>query len=157
MTLPYRKNVAVFILNTKHEILTCQRDDEFSDWQLPQGGVDPGENLEQTLARELDEEVGLTEFNIIASLPTSITYEWSLDLHSRGFRGQEQFFYAVKPSELTWKPNFHNHHLIEFKACKWLNLVEFINCIGDSFRSASYKTAANEFQKLIPEIYKRKT
>lgn len=150
MSLGYRQNVAAFILNFENKILTCQRADGHNDWQIPQGGVDPRETTEQTLKRELEEEVGLTNFEILSKLEHTITYDWPKELHSRGFKGQEQTFYVVKITDKMWEPNFNLHHQIEFKDYKWLNVSEFYTYTNGTFRGNSYKKALNEFIKKIP-------
>src|SRR5258706_3113304 len=54
----YRPNVAIVIVNSKNQVFWGKRIREHS-WQFPQGGINPGENPEQAMFRELQEEVGL--------------------------------------------------------------------------------------------------
>ena len=54
----YRPNVAIVIVNSKNQVFWGKRIREHS-WQFPQGGINPGENPEQAMYRELQEEVGL--------------------------------------------------------------------------------------------------
>ncbi|NCU00975.1 RNA pyrophosphohydrolase [Candidatus Macondimonas diazotrophica] len=55
----FRPNVGIMLANAKHELLWARRIGQ-NAWQFPQGGIDPGENAEQALFRELREEIGLT-------------------------------------------------------------------------------------------------
>ena len=153
MPLPYRNNVAAFIVNDKKEILTCKRADKFEDWQLPQGGIDDNETPIEALRRELLEEVYLKDFSIIFELPIPITYDWPQELHSRGFKGQRQYFFVASPTEKHWNPDFTTHHLIEFKEYSWSTKSEFINLVTGSFRAKSYLTALEEIQKINPEMF----
>ena len=55
----YRSNVAALVVDPSGSLLICERVNVPGAWQFPQGGVDPGESLEQALFREVREEVGL--------------------------------------------------------------------------------------------------
>ena len=149
--LPYRKNVAAFILKD-NLILTCQRADGNLDWQLPQGGIDENESPDQALSRELKEEVFLENFSILSQIPYPITYDWPKELHKRGFSGQEQYFYAVTPTNQNWKPIFDLHHQIEFKDYRWLSSVEFTKLVENTFRASSYLKALKYFKEKNPNL-----
>lgn len=153
MNLSYRKNVAAIIINDKKEILTCQRADKFENWQLPQGGIDEGETPLVALSRELEEEVLLTEFDIISSIDEPISYEWPQENYSRGFRGQMQYFFLVSPRDPFWHPKFDHHSEIEFKDSKWLNIADFTNHINGTFRESSYLSALEKFKNLFPNLF----
>lgn len=153
MDLPYRKNVAAIIVNAEKQILTCQRADKHENWQLPQGGIDPGESPLTALYRELEEEVLLTEFNIISTIDEPIPYEWPREQYSRGFRGQTQYFFLVSPTDPNWHPSFNHHSEIEFKDCKWLNVSDFVRHIKGTFRESSYLVALRKFKNLYPTLF----
>src|SRR6476659_4658659 len=55
----FRPNVAAILLNIDNEMLVAERAHIRGSWQFPQGGVDPGESLEEALFRELEEEIGV--------------------------------------------------------------------------------------------------
>ena len=122
----YRKNVAIIVLNDVGEILACRRSDRHQTWQLPQGGVDDGETLEETLYRELLEEVGTAEVEIIGLLPHSINYEWPPEEYHRGFRGQEQSYYLVRLSQ-GGTVDLQAAETPEFDAVEWVGMQEFLH------------------------------
>ncbi len=150
-SLPYRKNVAAFILNNEGKILNCKRADQYKDWQLPQGGIDPGETPEQAIRRELKEEVGLERVVFLGHLEEAIRYDWPPELHNRGFAGQEQYFFMLR-APLGWKPNFILHHEKEFEEAAWDVTSEFLRKVEPTFRGTSYKKAVLEFRRKYPDI-----
>jgi putative (di)nucleoside polyphosphate hydrolase len=139
----FRPNVAAVIFDpAKNKVLMFRRvsiknEEERSlsdggqlrwNWQFPQGGVDPGENEEETLFRELEEEIGTREVSIIRSSKTRIRYHYPRKmlyiLHQqpmwKPFRGQQQRWYLVKLNCHTEKISFI-HEPVEFDAFQWIS------------------------------------
>ena len=59
--LPYRPNVGIMLVNRANHVFVAQRKDRFQDaWQMPQGGIDRGEDARVAALRELEEETGVT-------------------------------------------------------------------------------------------------
>ena len=59
--LPYRKNVGVMLVNSDDQVFVGRRIDmKGPHWQMPQGGIDPGESPEEAALRELEEETGVS-------------------------------------------------------------------------------------------------
>ena len=147
--LPYRKNVAVFVLNEEGKILACRRSDHLG-WQLPQGGVDDNETLEQAMYREVGEEIGTVEVKLLGNLEEPIRYEWPEHLHQRGFRGQEQYYFLVRlepGAELDLQKDAHP----EFDAVQWLSAEEFNGCLA-GFKAEAYSCALSRLQRKYPGI-----
>jgi len=99
----YRPNVAAVILSSaypeKKEIFLGNRIDYKADiWQFPQGGIDEGESPEEALLRELKEEIGTNEVEILGSCPQWHTYDFPNISASKmyPFDGQKQKFFIVK-------------------------------------------------------------
>ncbi|MCY4443236.1 MAG: NUDIX domain-containing protein [Proteobacteria bacterium] len=93
--LPYRESVVgVFVAHD--EVLVLERFDTPGAWQFPQGGIESGESAEQALVREMQEELGCGEFQILQSSADMIYYDFPTTLIapiSKMFRGQKSRWY----------------------------------------------------------------
>jgi putative (di)nucleoside polyphosphate hydrolase len=116
---PFRENVAALVLREDTgSLLLGERVDTPGYWQWPQGGVEPGEDLGQALARELWEEIGLRDFTVLGRLPVRLRYYFPLSLFDR-FRpnlGQEQTYFLVRADEAPDLARATDH---EFRALRW--------------------------------------
>ena len=99
--LPYRPCVGVMLLNAKGEVFVARRIDTKSEaWQMPQGGIDEGEDPQVAAKRELQEEIGTDNIEIIAESTQWLTYD--LPDHLVGqlwkgkYRGQRQKWYLAR-------------------------------------------------------------
>lgn len=98
----YRPNVAAIILSSKYpskcEIFIASRTDIENAWQFPQGGIDEGETPKEALLRELEEEIGTRDVEIIAEYPTWVSYEFPPVIAQKmyPYDGQKQKYYLVK-------------------------------------------------------------
>lgn len=97
--LGYRPNVAALIGDGMGRFLAGERADVPGAWQLPQGGIEPGEGESEALRRELREELGLTQLRILAISPRRYRYDFPSEISARDiarrYRGQEQRFFLV--------------------------------------------------------------
>ena len=146
--LPLRNGVGAVVINRNNKVFVGKRiDNPGKFWQMPQGGVDEGEEYFDAMKRELFEETGIKNFEIIKEIDGMTEYElpdYLLGKIWKGkYRGQKQKWYVVrflgddKEIDLnTSKPEF-----IEWK---WINLDELPNVIVD-FKKKLYK-------KLVPKI-----
>ena len=92
--LPLRNGVGIIVLNKKNKIFVAKRiDNPKNFWQMPQGGVDKGENYLEAAYRELEEETSIKSVELIKELEGTMTYE--LPKHLLGiiwkgkYRGQK--------------------------------------------------------------------
>jgi len=99
----YRPNVAAIVLSSdypeKCNYMIARRKGMRRGWQFPQGGIDPGETKEEALFRELKEEIGTDEVEIIAEYPDWISYDFpknGKNFRFYPFRGQRQKYFLVR-------------------------------------------------------------
>ena len=115
-------------------------------WQLPQGGIEQGESPEAAMWRELQEEIGTKDVEVIGALPDSIRYDWPEDHHGRGYLGQEQRYFLVrlkKDAEINLAADS-----CEFDQCCWMGAGEFLSKLS-SFKADAYKKAIEKLQYLV--------
>ena len=146
--LPLRLGVGAIVLNKKNQVFVGKRKDNPVDkWQMPQGGVNEGEDLTSAMKRELNEETGIQNIKIINEIDGWFEYElpnYLLGKIWRGkFRGQKQKWFIVKflgdDEEINLeidKPEF-----IEWQ---WLDIENLPNVIVD-FKKKVY-------EQLLPKI-----
>jgi putative (di)nucleoside polyphosphate hydrolase len=146
----YRPCVAIVLFNRDGQVLVAERNDvDAASWQLPQGGIDRGENPVEAALRELEEEIGTVAAAIIAKAPGWSTYDWPADIEKtpgKGrFRGQR-----VKPVALQFTGTDSDIDLAtehpEFRAWKWVDLEEIPTLIV-SFKKPLYRTIVAAFLK----------
>jgi putative (di)nucleoside polyphosphate hydrolase len=99
MDKPYRDCVVAVIKDERGQVLAGERTDAKGAWQLPQGGIDPGESAEEALFRELREEIGTDALHIIRRLPEQVRYDFPPGMDSgpaRNYRGQQQTWFLLQ-------------------------------------------------------------
>lgn len=98
----YRPNVAAVILSSRYpettDLFIAQRNDVKDAWQFPQGGIDEGETPVEALRRELKEEIGTDEVEILAEYPEWISYDFPEIVAKRmyPYDGQCQRYFLVR-------------------------------------------------------------
>ncbi len=98
----YRPNVAAIVLSSdypeKCEFLLFRRRGQKRSWQFPQGGIDEGETKIEALLRELDEEIGTNDVEILGEYPDWISYDFPPSSNEKRypFRGQKQKYFLVR-------------------------------------------------------------
>ena len=160
--LPYRQNAGAVLFNRGGCVLVARRalgrgpEEGGGAWQLPQGGIDEGEEPRKAVLRELAEEIGTDRFRIIGEQPEWLTYDLPAErvgkaLHGR-YRGQRQRWFALRflGEDGDIKLDRDPHHP-EFDAWRWVPLSE-IPALAVGFKRAIYETLADSFARFaLPE------
>ncbi len=145
----YRPNVAAIVLSSDYP-LKCQfllglRNDISGAWQFPQGGIDKGESPKQALLRELKEEIGTNNVEIIASHPEWISYDFPDTIAKKmyPYDGQTQKYFLVKlksNSDINIKTK--HPEFCDFKFVKQKDLFKSVT----PFKLAVYKKVLYYFK-----------
>ncbi|MEO1306913.1 MAG: RNA pyrophosphohydrolase [Pseudomonadota bacterium] len=124
--LPYRPCVGVMLMNPAGHIFVGQRRDSSADaWQMPQGGIDPGEDHRTAALRELQEETGVLPelVDIIDETQDWLTYDLPADLigklWSGRYRGQKQRWVLMRFKGTDAQVNIETEEP-EFSEWRWL-------------------------------------
>lgn len=148
--LPYRPCVGVMLVNRDGRVFVGQRIDNPTDaWQMPQGGVDPGEDPRKAALRELWEETGVSAdlVTIEAETKEGIAYDLPHELVPRiwkgRYRGQEQKWFLMRFQGKDSDVNIATDHA-EFSAWRWLPPEQLVEAIVP-FKRAVYAQVLEEF------------
>lgn len=152
--LPYRPNVGVMVVNADSKIFVAQRLDRFADaWQMPQGGIDDGEDPKTAALRELEEETGISAnlVTVVAESADWVPYELPADLipklWSGRFRGQMQKWFLLRFHGQDSDINIETEHP-EFSQWKWIESHDLVDAIVP-FKRSVYEAVLAEFQDKI--------
>ena len=151
--LPMRTGVGIIVLNNNNQVFVGKRKDNPGDkWQMPQGGVDKGEDFITAMRRELIEETSIKNIKILKEIQNMYQYELPNNLVGiiwKGkFRGQRQKWFITKflgkddeinldtqhPEFIDWKwidPKDLHEVIVDFKKELYLNLLKEINQVID--------------------------
>ncbi len=131
--MSYRPCVGIALFNNQGKVFVGERIDTPGAWQMPQGGVDPGETIEQTALRELGEEVGTNKASILEIAETKVRYDLpehlALKFWNGQYRGQEQTWVAAKFTGNDDDIDINAFEPPEFSDWKWVDLPETIDLI----------------------------
>ena len=150
--LPYRRGVGLMLLNRRGQVFVAQRiDTPSAAWQMPQGGIDPGETPRQAARRELREETGTDKAEFIAESRDWIRYDLPTDLVPKlwggRYRGQEQKWFALRFLGTDADIDIAGEEP-EFSAWRWAELAEIPDLIVP-FKRALYQKLVAEFSGVV--------
>jgi len=150
--LPLRSGVGIIVLNKNNEVFVAKRiDNPKNFWQMPQGGVDEGEDFLKAAYRELNEETSIKSVELIKELEGTITYE--LPNHLLGiiwkgkYRGQKQKWFLMRFNGEDKEINIKTKNP-EFLDWKWIELDQITEVVVD-FKLHVYKEIKEKVKKII--------
>jgi putative (di)nucleoside polyphosphate hydrolase len=146
----YRPNVGVVLFHADGRVWLGRRMNTPGpyNWQFPQGGVDPGEDLETAARRELAEETGATEVTLLGRTDGWVAYDFPPNHGGskalRGWKGQKQIWFAFRFDGDDTQFNLSAHPPPEFDAWRWTHLTEAATLIVP-FKRAAYDRVVEAF------------
>ena len=150
--LPFRKGVGIVVLNKENKVFVAKRiDNPKNFWQMPQGGVDEGEDLLSAAYRELEEETSMKKVELIQEIEGILTYE--LPDHLLGiiwkgkYKGQKQKWFLMKYLGDNDEINIKTKKP-EFLEWKWVELDKITEAVVD-FKLNVYKELQKKIKKII--------
>jgi putative (di)nucleoside polyphosphate hydrolase len=151
----YRAGVGVMLLDRRNLVFVGRRVDTAGDnWQMPQGGIDKGESPRQAALRELKEEAGTDQAEILAESAGWLTYDVPREIAGRlwrgRYRGQMQKWFAMRFTGEDRDIDLRTHHP-EFDAWKWVAPAELPTLIVP-FKRQLYVDVLREFEALLKKI-----
>ncbi len=160
---PYRPCVGVMLVNSQGLVFIGRRRNKRQpehvapghEWQMPQGGIDPGEQPYAAALRELHEETNVRSVELIAEAPKWYSYDLPQDVAKKawrgGFRGQTQKWFALRFTGDDSEIDIHDPgpgHKPEFDAWRWEDISRLADLIIP-FKRQVYEQVVADFAPLI--------
>ena len=150
--LPLRNGVGIVVLNKKNQIFLAKRiDNPKNFWQMPQGGIDHGEEFFEAAIRELEEETSIKTVSLIKELDRLTTYllpDHLVGIIWKGkYKGQKQKWFVVRFDGEENEININTKNP-EFLDWKWVNIDNLTDEVVN-FKIHVYKEIQRELYKII--------
>ena len=150
--LPLRSGVGIIVLNEKNKVFVAKRIDNQKDfWQMPQGGVNDGENFLTAAYRELEEETSIKNVELIKEIEGTLTYELPdnlLGIIWKGkYKGQKQKWFLMRFLGTDDEINIKTKKP-EFLEWKWIDINKITDVVVD-FKFHVYKELEEKIKKTI--------
>jgi len=153
--LPYRPCVGLMLLNHRGQVFVAQRVDQRGEaWQMPQGGIDKGEDPRDAAFRELREEIGTANAEVLAESDTWRRYDLPAHLVPKvwggKYRGQTQRWFALLFHGTDSDIDLEAHHP-EFRTWCWVDIDRLPELIVP-FKRDVYSTVIAEFRPIVAQL-----
>ena len=150
--LPYRNGVGIVVLNNENKVFVAKRiDNPKNFWQMPQGGVDEGEDLLNAAYRELKEETSIFNVKLIKEIEDWTQYDLPSKLIGiiwKGrYKGQKQKWFVFKFLGNDTEINIKTKNP-EFLDWKWIEIGKITEIVVD-FKKEVYQKVEKEIKKII--------
>lgn len=147
--IDYRPGVGIMLLNPRNEVFVGQRAGIAGDaWQMPQGGIDEGEEPRAAALRELREEIGTDNVKVLAASQGWLRYDLPDDLVGKAWggrwRGQQQRWFAMRFLGSDADINIMTDHP-EFSAWRWVS-PQYLPELIVAFKRQLYLDVLRQFQ-----------
>jgi len=144
----YRPCVGITLLNENGTIFVGERIDHPGSWQMPQGGIDEGEELEDAFFREMREEIGTDQADILKVMDKPLRYDLPSYLQQKlwggKWIGQEQTWIAARFTGSDEDINIFAHNPSEFQKWQWADRESLLELIVP-FKRDTYKEVIAAF------------
>ena len=149
---PYRRGVGVVLINRDDQVFVAQRiDTDEPAWQIPQGGIDKGEDPLDAALRELEEETGTNKADLIAETDGWLRYDLPSELQSKvwkgKYRGQEQKWFLMRFTGTDNDIDIDTDHP-EFSEWKWAEFQSLPDLIV-GFKKDLYRQIVEAFASYV--------
>ena len=150
--LPLRNGVGIILLNKENKVFVAKRiDNPKNFWQMPQGGIDKGEDFLKAAYRELEEETSIKSVELIKVLDDTITYllpEHLLGIIWKGkYKGQKQKWFLMRFTGDENEINIKTKNP-EFLDWKWIDIDQITEVVVD-FKLHVYKELKEKIKRII--------
>ena len=150
--LPLRSGVGIIVLNNENKVFVAKRiDNPKNYWQMPQGGINKGEDFYTAALRELKEETSIISVKLVKEIEGSFTYilpDHLIGIIWKGrFKGQKQKWFVMRFIGVETEINIKTKHP-EFLDWKWID-SEDLTKIAVPFKLEVYKKITPEIKKFL--------
>lgn len=156
MSEEYRLGVGIVVLNADNKVFVAQRiDNPGAAWQMPQGGLDAGEEPLDGVLRELEEETSISpaSVSIIAESDGWLSYDFPEELRVKlwggRFKGQKQKWYLARFTGSDSQVNLETDHP-EFSDWQWIDFEQTVEMIVE-FKRPLYELIYREFAEIVAQ------
>ena len=154
----YRPGVGIVLFNKQGSVFVAERLDNPGAWQMPQGGIDEGEEPEIAVFREMEEEIGTRDARIVGMMDDWICYDiperTALRLWNGKYKGQRQKWIALEFLGQDHDIDLEAFEHPEFSRWKWVPIVQLMDYVVP-FKRGVYERVIAEFYQLAVDISRR--
>lgn len=154
----YRPGVGIVLFNRQGSVFVAERLDNPGAWQMPQGGIDDGEEPEIAVFREMEEEIGTRNARIVGMLDDWICYDiperTAQRLWNGKYKGQRQKWIALEFLGSDHDIDLDAFEHPEFSRWKWVPIIQLMDDVVP-FKRAVYEHVIKAFYQLAVDISRR--